>query len=499
MENSQVLLNLSIKRQSNGCPFSNEALDFSIRAGECFWLQGDSGAGKTTTIRALAKISPLPGAKLKADWQKGIPKKRRIGVLFQKGVLIDTLSVYENIALSCAKAGLPHDKKTILTILKSVDLTADDGKKMPGELSGGMLRRASLAQILSQRKEVIVLDEPFVGLDKNTAQGIIKTLQKLRDAGQAFILIAHEADYAEQLATPDCGVHLTTTKQKPRLHSKWVPHWRYIIRLWQRIIDYVGISFPLIVFAFVATGVAASMVFIQLLAKVNMQMILAEVAKHQPHWGFAALFFLLVKHAVIHLTHDYLPIMKEKLYVVVIMRAFVTQLGPLLTALLLAGRIGGSYTGEIAMMQATNQNNLLRTLGISPRWWTLSTASVAALLAAPILTVAGTATGVYMGAWASVHGPDAIFPNMHTFWQMIYPKIFSWEGVHHWFQYPPYVNLYQSIGFMVIIIWIAEVTGRSNKFLQPRNVPKTITWSIVITSLLIILADWGFTEILVRF
>src|SRR3989338_5074677 len=234
------LLQVEIKRLNNNCPFSNSHLSFALGSGQCLWIKGASGAGKSSIIRAIARIAPLPGTKLKTTWNRAIPKKQRIGALFQQGVLIDLLNLYDNIALSCAKAGLPHNRKTILQHLTAVGLTAKDGDKMPGQLSGGMLRRASLAQILAQRKKIIMLDEPFVGLDAKTAQGIIETLKSIKQQGQTFIIIGHEENYAAQLADVDFAITLTPTQNPEKLHHKWLPHWRYIIRLAGRLFDYLG-------------------------------------------------------------------------------------------------------------------------------------------------------------------------------------------------------------------------------------------------------------------
>lgn len=492
-----TFLSVNIQRQSNRCPFINEQLEFSLQSGQCLWLKGPSGVGKTSIIRAIAKIHSLAGAKVKLDWRHDISYKQRIGVLFQNGVLLDTLNVHDNIALSCSKAGMPHDRQSINELLEAVGLTAEDGQKMPGQLSGGMLRRASLAQIIAQRKKVIVLDEPFVGLDKDTAQGIIDTLNKLKAQGQTFILIAHEDHYGAQLADPELTVHLKPTKKHETTSRHFLPHWPFFYRLGQRLFDYVVISLPLIICAFIATGLAFSMIFAQLLHKVDMSTILNSIAKKQPHYGFSALFFHLIKTQVIHYSQHYLPEIKRKLYVVVIMRTFVTQMGPLLCAILLAGRIGGSYTGEIAMMQATQQNQLLRTLGMSPRWWTLSTAIIAGVIAAPILTIVGTCVGVLMSSYMAVHGDYPIFQSTHVFLNLLITQVFQHTPHMKWYQYPPLVNIYQSLGFMLVIIGVSELAGRAKRFLQPRHVPSTITWAVVITSVLLLILDWGFTELLV--
>jgi hypothetical protein len=94
----------------------------------------------------------------------------------------------------------------------------------------------------------------------------------------------------------------------------------------------------------------------------------------------------------------YAPDLKAALFAAGLAKLFVLELGPLLTALLLAGRIGGSYTGEVATMVATNQARLLTTLGVSPVAWTLAPAALAALLAAPLLTLLGTAIALAAGA-----------------------------------------------------------------------------------------------------
>ena len=73
------------------------------------------------------------------------------------------------------------------------------------------------------------------------------------------------------------------------------------------------------------------------------------------------------------------------LYCTGLAKLFVLELGPLLTALLLAGRIGGSFAGEVGTMEATNQNRLLKNLGISTRLWSLAPTVIAALIAAPVV------------------------------------------------------------------------------------------------------------------
>ena len=179
------LLSVSIECVGPECPFTNDRVAFELGPAEIVWLRGPSGAGKSFSCMHLAGLATLPGACVRAEWDASVPERERIGFLFQKGVLIDALTLRENIALALRSAGVgvgvgggeraadddAATEERIALSLLAVGLSLErDGRKMPGELSGGMLRRAALAQVLAQRKRVIILDEPFVGLDPPGAE-----------------------------------------------------------------------------------------------------------------------------------------------------------------------------------------------------------------------------------------------------------------------------------------------------------------------------------------
>ena len=210
------VLKVVARRTSDSCPFLNEELAFELCPGEVVWLRGASGAGKSYTSLHLAGLAKLPGAEIHMEWDPSVAAAQRIGFLFQKGVLIDSLSLAANLALAAEAAALPADSDAIAAALEAVGLSPSaDGSKMPGELSGGMLRRAALAQILAQRKcadpagqratvtdfeterplrgaggglstlrrlrlrRVVILDEPFVGLDPPVAGEITALLKRV--------------------------------------------------------------------------------------------------------------------------------------------------------------------------------------------------------------------------------------------------------------------------------------------------------------------------------
>lgn len=486
-----MLMKAVINRKSNLCPFKNDKVEININPGECVWLRGVSGVGKSTIARQIVGLGNIPGAEVDIQWSADVAPEERVGMLFQQGVLVDSLNVEENIALGFKAAGKHFDKEMIRDLLRNVGLKDTDMRKMAGELSGGMLRRVALAQILAQGKKLIILDEPFVGLDDVTIQGIVAEFKKVLQKGISLLLISHQEEYVSRIANMDNLLELypcDAIEEKER--SSRMPHWRFMIRTLLRIWDYLGISLPLIFCAFLAAGFAISMLFAELLNEVDVNYLIGQVS-HE--WSSLVRWF--IGHKIDDLVANYLPVVKQKVYAAGLAKAFVVELGPLLTALLLAGRIGGSYAGEVGMMQATNQNSLLKTLGLNPRRWTLTPSVIAAFIAAPILTAIGTVLGLIAGGLVAMRDYYHLFKDTKDYWVMIKNTVFDYSGL---WSYPPFVNVYRSLVFMFVILFVAEVCSRYNKSLQPRDVPKVITWAVVLAGLFIIIADWGLSQLLFK-
>ena len=191
----------------------------------------------------------------------------------------------------------------------------------------------------------------------------------------------------------------------------------------------------------------------------------------------------------------YVPQLKASLYAAGMTHLFVLEIAPLLTALLLAGRIGGSYAGEVGTMQATNQNRLLRTLGVSPVRWSLLPTVLAALLTAPLLTALGALVALAVGGVVFAHYE---LGSAEFFWRRVRAVVFAASESGEWANYAPFVLLYRSVTFMLIIVAVAELCARHNERLQPRSVPFVITSAVVLSGLLIIFADWGVSQVLIR-
>jgi phospholipid/cholesterol/gamma-HCH transport system ATP-binding protein len=155
-------------------------LSLDVRAGEIIGLVGASGGGKSVLMRTLVGLLP------KRDGSIEFPLSfdGRRGVLFQQGALFSALSARQNIQFPLREAA--HLSEGLLdeianAKLEMVGLSAEDGDKLPSELSGGMTKRVALARALALDPSLLFLDEPTSGLDPiadGEFDALIKTLQR---------------------------------------------------------------------------------------------------------------------------------------------------------------------------------------------------------------------------------------------------------------------------------------------------------------------------------
>ena len=190
-------------------------ISFSVQPGEIFGLLGPNGAGKTTTIRCLCTLAKPDSGKIEVGGISAIasPKavRQRLGYVSQ-GVAIDkVLTGRELLRLQAALYHLP--KKSIgdrTNQLIEVLGLQDYADQKIGTYSGGILRRLDLAAGLLHQPEVLVLDEPTVGLDIESRMVVWEFLQALREAGTTVLITSHyleEIDaLADRLAIIDKGV-----------------------------------------------------------------------------------------------------------------------------------------------------------------------------------------------------------------------------------------------------------------------------------------------------
>jgi phospholipid/cholesterol/gamma-HCH transport system ATP-binding protein len=195
-----------------------DGLDVTVRQGSITAVMGPSGTGKTTLLRLLTGQAFASAGSVQVLGQDVASLKRtelfalrkRMGMLFQNGALLTDLNVFENVAFPVREhARLPEPvlRRLILMKLEAVGLRGAE-QLMPQELSGGMARRVALARAIVMDPEVLIYDEPFVGLDPVSMGIIVRLIKRLNDAlGITSIVVSHDvaevgsiADYSYLLA-----------------------------------------------------------------------------------------------------------------------------------------------------------------------------------------------------------------------------------------------------------------------------------------------------------
>jgi len=179
-------------------------LDFSIDKGRITVIIGESGSGKSTLLKTLIGLLPplggevrLAGERIDFSSERNLMALyRRIGVLYQNSALLNSLSLYENVALPVRIhfPEWPREKEASLvrTMLDRVGLLGSEAK-FPFELSGGMRKRGALARAMVLQPDLIFCDEPSSGLDPITSAGLDDLLLELKtDHGVTFVAVTHE-------------------------------------------------------------------------------------------------------------------------------------------------------------------------------------------------------------------------------------------------------------------------------------------------------------------
>jgi phospholipid/cholesterol/gamma-HCH transport system ATP-binding protein len=172
---------------------------------------GPSGTGKTTLLRLItgqvradSGSIEVAGANLRVLKRDALYLlRRRMGMLFQNGALLTDLSVFENVAFPLREhTDLPERliRQLVLTKLQAVGLRGA-AELMPSELSGGMSRRVALARAIVMDPEILIYDEPFVGLDPISLGVILRLIRRLNDTlGLTSIVVSHNVQEISTVA-----------------------------------------------------------------------------------------------------------------------------------------------------------------------------------------------------------------------------------------------------------------------------------------------------------
>ena len=187
-------------------------INLEIHRNEIFAIIGGSGSGKSTLLREMVLLQrpntgsiKILGFNLKNISEKdALALRKRWGVMFQHGGLFGALTIKENVGLPLREHTTLSDGQIDEIAEKKLTMTGlklEVGQQYPSELSGGMLKRASLARALALDPELLFLDEPTAGLDPMSAAGVDELVVQLRDQfGLTIIMITHDLDLLWQVA-----------------------------------------------------------------------------------------------------------------------------------------------------------------------------------------------------------------------------------------------------------------------------------------------------------
>ncbi|WP_347549657.1 ABC transporter ATP-binding protein [Pseudalkalibacillus hwajinpoensis] len=176
-------------------------IQLSLKKGEIFGLLGPSGSGKTTFIKLLCGIDEASEGTVRVfdELMPALHLMKRIGYMAQSDALYTELTAKENLEFFASLSGVKRLqlKERIRSVMQLVDLEQDIHKKVE-QYSGGMKRRLSLAIALLHQPDILLLDEPTVGIDPALRQRIWSTFEDLRRKGVLILVTTHVMDEAER-------------------------------------------------------------------------------------------------------------------------------------------------------------------------------------------------------------------------------------------------------------------------------------------------------------
>jgi len=182
-------------------------LDLTVQPGEVFIIMGPSGGGKTVLLKQLIGLERPDGGEVLVNGQRvdslEALEKFRMAMVFQSGALLNSLTVGENVGLYLTEHRLKPPAEIARIVAEKLEVVGlgEAVDKMPGELSGGMKKRAALARALVIEPQMILYDEPTSELDPLMSVTVTREIVKLQKRiGVTTVVVSHDRDLAFGIA-----------------------------------------------------------------------------------------------------------------------------------------------------------------------------------------------------------------------------------------------------------------------------------------------------------
>ena len=204
MSNEATFLTISGLRKSYGAREALRGIDLDLQRGEFLCLFGPNGAGKSTLLKIIATLLRPSSGQIKVlDYDlKEQPEqyRRQLGMVSHQSFLYQDLTVLENLEFYATLYGVEQPRERALKLLNQVNL-ADRSDMLAANLSRGMQQRLSIARALVNDPELLLLDEPYTGLDEYAASVLRDQLQLLHDRKRTIIMVTHNLRRGMESAT----------------------------------------------------------------------------------------------------------------------------------------------------------------------------------------------------------------------------------------------------------------------------------------------------------
>ena len=210
VENQGVALRVTGAALAYGDTELVRDVNLSAASGELLALLGPSGSGKTSLLRAIAGFLPLTAGEIRFDGERmneRAVEERQLGMVFQEHRLFPALTVYRNLEIcltgtsdNSLRYTREEARAEIAELLASLGLAGLE-KRFPEELSGGQQRRVALARALLVRPRLLLLDEPFTGLDAGLRRDLVDLVREAQRARRlTTVFVTHEEEDAARIA-----------------------------------------------------------------------------------------------------------------------------------------------------------------------------------------------------------------------------------------------------------------------------------------------------------